>query len=336
MKFRKYIAILLLLALSLTLAACNTGDQSGETELPTGEELTNEPTEKATKKPHSEKVTEAPQKLDNVDGLDLNIKVLSQNVRCADDEGGNTVAQRTTRLKALIDEYKPDLIGTQETTFEWYKYLRSLEGYAIVGSSRNGHKKTSGEWSAILYNTERFVLMDSDTFWLTSTPDEVGSVENSLCRRICTWAELFDRYTGETIVMVNTHLDHSNDHVRAAQAGYLVYHLKARLGDRFKNCSLYLTGDFNCRKGSSPYSSIVENGDFVDARTVAAADNSVVNGTFHDYGTADMEIDFCFYRGDETVLEYEIISQKYVSEGETEAGFVSDHYGVIVTFKKEG
>jgi endonuclease/exonuclease/phosphatase family metal-dependent hydrolase len=99
---------------------------------------------------------------------------------------------------------------------------------------------------------------------------------------------------------------------------------------------LYLTGDFNCRKGSSPYSSIVDNGDFVDARTVAAADNSVVNGTFHAYGTADMEIDFCFYRGDETVLEYEIISQKYISEGETEAGFVSDHYGVIVTFKKEG
>lgn len=332
MKFRKYIAILLLLALSLTLAACNTDDQSGETELPTGEELTNEPTEKATKKP---KETEPLTKLEDTTGLDLNLKILSQNVRCNDDEGGNTVLQRTTRLKGLIDEYQPDIIGTQETTFEWYKYLRSLEGYAIVGSSRNGHKKTSGEWSAILYNTERFVLMDSDTFWLTDTPDEVGSVENSLCRRICTWAELFDRYTGETFIMANTHLDHSTDTVRRTQAAYLIGNLKKRLGDRYNSHTIYLTGDFNCKPETSPYEAIIRGG-FADSRDVAAEDVSVVSGSYHAYGQKESEIDFCFFKGEETVLRYEIISKNYISEGESEPGFVSDHYGVMATFKKEG
>lgn len=332
MKFRKYIAILLLLALSLTLAACNTDDQSGETELPTGEELTNEPTEKATKKP---KETEPLTKLEDTTGLDLNLKILSQNVRCNDDEGGNTVLQRTTRLKGLIDEYQPDIIGTQETTFEWYKYLRSLEGYAIVGSSRNGHKKTSGEWSAILYNTERFVLMDSDTFWLTDTPDEVGSVENSLCRRICTWAELFDRYTGETFIMANTHLDHSTDTVRRTQAAYLIGNLKKRLGDRYNSHTIYLTGDFNCKPETSPYEAIIRGG-FADSRDAAAEDVSVVSGSYHAYGQKESEIDFCFFKGEETVLQYEIISKNYISEGESEPGFVSDHYGVMATFKKEG
>ena len=330
----KITAFLLICAFALTFVGCNSSSEQGElTDAPT--EATEEPTEKATKKPATEKVTETPTKLENTEGLDLNIKVLSQNVRCADDEGGNTVEQRKTRLKALIDEYKPDLIGTQETTFEWYIYLRSIKTYGIVGSSRNGHRESSGEWSAVMYNKERFVLMDSDTFWVTSTPDEPSFTENAKCRRICTWAELFDRYTGETIIMANTHLDHSNDTVRTSQAGYLVYHLKNRLKERFTNCTVYLTGDFNCKNTSKPYETIINNGGFVDARKVALEDKSVVNGTYHNYGTKESEIDFCFYKGDEVVLEYEIISQKYISEGETEPGFVSDHYGVIVVFERK-
>lgn len=333
-KIFRIIAAILLFATALTFAACNS-EQAGETDAstPTDEATeATEATEKATKKP---KETEPLTKLEDTTGLDLNLKILSQNVRCADDEGGNTVLQRTTRLKGLIDEYQPDIIGTQETTFEWRRYLRTLKEYAVVGSSRNGHTASTGEWSAIMYKKERFVMLYSDTFWLTETPDEVSMTENAKCRRICTWVELFDRYTGETFIMANTHLDHSTDEVRRLQASYLLGHLKKRLGDRYNTHTIYLTGDFNCQPETSPYEAIIKSG-FADSRDVAIEDISVVNGSYHAYGKKENEIDFCFFKGNEDVLQYEIISKSYISEGETEPGFVSDHYGVMATFKKEG
>ena len=330
-KIFRMIATILLFATMLTFVACNSEQADTPKDTTPTDEVT-EATEKATKKP---KETEPLTKLEDTTGLDLNLKILSQNVRCNDDEGGNTVLQRTTRLKGLIDEYQPDIIGTQETTFEWRRYLRTLKDYAFVGSSRNGHNSSTGEWSAIMYKKDRFVMLDSDTFWLTDTPDEVGSVENSLCRRICTWVELFDRYTGETFIMANTHLDHSTDTVRRTQAAYLIGNLKKRLGDRYNSHTIYLTGDFNCKPETSPYEAIIRGG-FADSRDAAAEDVSVVSGSYHAYGQKESEIDFCFFKGEETVLRYEIISKNYISEGESEPGFVSDHYGVMATFKKEG
>ena len=78
------------------------------------------------------------------------------------------------------------------------------------------------------------------------------------------------------------------------------------------------------------------NGGFVDSEGAADVNKSpAVTETYHNYGTEQGEkIDFCFYKGNETVLEYEIITKNYAGEGETEKGYVSDHYGVIATFKK--
>ena len=287
------------------------------------------PTEKPTVAAPIGKPTDHLVKIEDTTGLDLNIKVLSQNVRCVDDDGG-TVEQRKSRLGALIEEYSPDLIGTQEATSKWMDYLKYMGGYRAVGYSRDGKNARSGEWCAILYKIDRFILVDSGTFWLSETPDAVGSVEGSLCRRICTWAELFDRYTGETIIMANTHLDHSNNDVREKQAYYLTQHLFEQIGENI-DATVYLTGDFNCGKDSRPYNAI-RMGGFVDARTIANEDVAPIRGTYHGYTSGANEIDYCFVLNPGEVLTYDIITKHYVSEGETEPGFVSDHYGVLVTF----
>ena len=338
----KITSAILLVVIALLAISCNTtaedvsepllSDTFGDTE--STEKDTEKKTEKSTKKPYNKKETEPPTMVEDIEGLDLNIKILSQNVRCSNDPDNNSVDERTTRFKALLDEYKPDVIGTQEVTFKWLTYLRSIEGYAVVGFSRAGRTSTSEEWSAIMYSTERFVLLDSDTFWLTETPDKVSMTKGALCRRICTWAELFDRYTGETIIMANTHLDHSNNTVRSTQTQYLLMHLRKRLGDRFNQNKVYLTGDFNCTNTSTPYLAVELVG-FVDTRKAALEDRSNVKGTFHDYGQSDREIDFCFSKGEESVLSYEIISKKYMGEMDSEPGFVSDHYGVMVVFERK-
>lgn len=332
-KIFKIFAFILISTAAMALLSCNSEQPEATEGATSTDEVTEatEATEKATKKP---KETEPLTKLENTEGLDLNLKILSQNVRYADDDSG-TVAQRTTRLRALIEEHQPDLIGTQEVTFEWYMYLRTLKEYAIVGCSRNGRGESTGEWSAIMYKKDRFVLLDSDTFWLTETPDEVSMTEGAKCRRICTWAELFDRYTGETVIMTNTHLDHSTDAVREIQARYLIEHLKTRLGEKFESCAVYLTGDFNCKNTTTPYDAIIEGG-FADSRKAALEDLSTVAGSYHGYENKDREIDFCFFNSDETVLSYEIISKGYAGDDDTEPGYVSDHYGVLATFKREG
>lgn len=278
-----------------------------------------------------------------------NLKVLSQNVRYANDINGNSVAKRFQRFKALIEDYQPDLIGTQEAKpnqgeadSDWIEFLGTLEGYAIIGRSRGGDEKPNDEWNAIMYKTDRFTPIDSGTFWLTGTPGTPSTIvtgdNGELLNhnfRICTWAVLLDELTGETIVFANTHLDDTNDTFREQQAEYLLTNLQAKLGSEYGDCTIYLTGDFNCPQGSDPYNAII-NGGFVDSETDK---NNVtkdgVNITFHDYWANDpndppSKIDFCFYKGNVTALEYEIITENY---DDNEYVYVSDHYGVIATFQ---
>ena len=273
--------------------------------------------------------------LANTDGLDLNLKILTQNLRFADDPNGNSVKERTTRFGALLDEYSPDLVGTQEVTFEWYQYLRSLKKYALAGSSKSGKEDADGDWNLIMYDVDRFALIKSDTFWLSSTPDEVSKIEGATVARICTWVQLFDRYTGEVLIVANTHIDHRKTDNRVKQLEYLIEHLRHRLKDNYDGCRIYITGDFNCLVDSRPHMTMTDSG-FVDSRFVALEDRSTVNASFHGYGAEEYLFDYCFFKGEDSVLSYEIISKNYAGEMDTEPGFVSDHYAVMAVFERKG
>ena len=257
---------------------------------------------------------------------DTSIKILSQNVRCTDDPNGNSIAERAQRLQELILEYQPDLIGTQETTAGWNAKFKGMikrggiGNYELVGDSRNGKKAKDGEWNTILYNADRFELLDSDTTWLSDTPTEPTKVEGALCLRICTWALLKDKNTGEIILFANTHLDHSNDQVRSAQMDILMDYLADRIGEY----PFYLTGDFNCEVNSIPYETVTAR--LQDSHKTAWEDLSTAVNTYHAYTVeGKSEIDFIFHNDRTTPVQYEIISKDY-------GGFVSDHYGVIAEF----
>ena len=274
-------------------------------------------------------VTLPESRIADINGLstkrDHSIKILTQNLSCGDDPNGNTVAARTRRFRKQFAEYKPDLVGTQEATYSWNQFLKNYCGkeYGMVGCSRDGREATSGEWSTILYRKDRFELLDSDTTWLSYTPTEVSKVEGAHYLRICTWALLKDKQTGETILIANTHLDNSNDTVRNEQMNILLAYLEERVG----NYPFYLTGDFNYQVESVPYQTATEN--LMDSHKTAWSDLSTENRTFHDYEEEyGLEIDFIFHNDKTTPIQYEIISKDY-------GGRVSDHFGVIVEFINE-
>ncbi len=265
--------------------------------------------------------------------LDNSITVLTQNVRYADDSDGNTVQNRALRFMALVEEYQPDLIGCQEYTANWEIWLQkhtkkaggtgALDGYEMIGCSREGRDKKDGERNPIFYRTDRFELLDSDTVWLCDTPTEARAVAGSLCKRICTWALLKDKRTGETILYANTHLDHSTDEVRSAQMNILMDYLADRIGQY----PFYLTGDFNCVVNSIPYNTAASN--LSDSHKTAWVDHSTETRTYHAYEErGGSEIDFIFHNEQVTPVRYEIISKGY-------DGYVSDHYGVVAEFVNE-
>ena len=259
--------------------------------------------------------------------------VISQNVRYKDEAVYGSIAQRAKRLSILIDEHAPDLIGLQEATHgKWIDPLKKLNMYGLVGCSRNGAEATDGEWSPILYRKDRFELLNSGTFWLTETPDVVGKVDGAGNNRICTWAYLLDKITGEKIMMVNTHLDHQNEDVRLVQVKHLLSHLNTIL-EANPSASVYFTGDFNCDRSSVTFAEVAKY--YSDARTIAKQDVSDRSSTYNgfDKNNNKYEIDFCFYKGDDVVAEYDIVTDFYKAEGDSEAGFVSDHYAVKVTFE---
>lgn len=332
MNFRRYIALLLLLVLVLGAFACNNTDTDGEgSETP---QATDAPSEKATKKPkETEGSTEPPAVLENVEGLDLDIKLLSQNLYSLDAPNGNSIDERASRFETMIAELKPDIIATQEGNKDWVGKLKKIDNYAFSGISSYGERSMGGLWNGILYNEERFVLMDEGNFWINDEVKKPALAAGAMDKRICTWVELFDRYTGGSIVVASAQLDNACDTVRLTELGQLTRALKGNLGKRYNNMPVYLALDLKCEVDGDVYYDMIANRGFDDARLLALEDKSEGKGSNHFFGRAEEGREECFWFAREygEVLSYEVIVGKYKGENDSEAGYVSDHYGILLT-----
>ena len=251
------------------------------------------------------------------------ITVVSFNVLVG-GSGINTTANRIPRVVSCINTYKPDSFGVQEADYAWMTGLSSnLTDYAYVGVGRdNGtNNSTSGETSAIFYLKNKYSVASSGTFWLSTTPSTPSIGWDAAYKRICTWAVLRNKQTGEQYVHVNTHLDHVGTEARREGVKLVLEKIN----------SFYLpvvcTGDFNADETNEVYS-LMTAGKMKDSRYLAA---HVVNagGTLHNFGTVDtsqtLPIDFCFASADDLeVNTYRVIK-------DTVNGYYpSDHYGILM------
>lgn len=238
-------------------------------------------------------------------------RIMSFNIRCLEYD------RRKDLVPALIEAYSPDSAGLQECTFQWYENLKeSLEDYAFVGVGRDTGdlSENCGEISAVIYKKTKYNLVDSGTFWLSETPDEVSRGWDGACNRICTWVVLEDKETGERYAHVNTHLDHMGPQARTN--GVELVKQKALSYD----IPTVVTGDFNFKKSTDLYTSLVTGG-LKDTQDIAV---STMSGkTYHGYnGGVDGEpIDFiCVNEKITDVKSYTIIRDKYNLK------HTSDHY----------
>ena len=67
----------------------------------------------------------------------------------------------------------------------------SLSEYSFVGIGREDGKK-KGEFCPIFFNKYRFELIESETFWLSETPEKISVGWDAALERICTYARFMD------------------------------------------------------------------------------------------------------------------------------------------------
>lgn len=89
------------------------------------------------------------------------------------------------------------MMGVQEAMQDQLYYIDTeCPRYARVGEDRDGGAE-GGETMAVFYLRDRFELLDSGTFWISETPDNVSRGWDAACNRTVTWVELRDKSSGK-------------------------------------------------------------------------------------------------------------------------------------------
>ncbi len=244
----------------------------------------------------------------------MKIKTVSFNIRCCDDRGGNSIAERAPRLFEVISRYAPDVIGLQEYRPAWEPHIEKYFGdkYDMFNKYRTAEVEL--ESSPILWRRGLFDCTDTGYFWLSDTPreesrgwDEIG------CYRMCVYATLREKESGKVFTVMNTHFGFGDGcHVKSAS---LIAEYKRKLTPH----PTFILGDFNMRPDSEGYKEMTKH--FTDANAVTARD---MRDTFHDYHPEiirNEHIDYCFVDGTVTPVMQKIMD-------ETPGGFPSDHFGI--------
>jgi endonuclease/exonuclease/phosphatase family metal-dependent hydrolase len=205
-----------------------------------------------------------------------------------------------------------DIFGAQEVCHDQLEYMLSrLPEYDYIGVARDDGK-TKGEYSPVFYRRDRFELLDSGTFWLSETPDEVSFGWDADCRRVCSWGLFKDKLSKRKFWFFNTHMDHKGKAARVEGAKLVIAKIKQMCGDKAR---VILTGDFNVAQDSPAYNTFAQSGILKDAYNLAPIKYAPA-GTFNNFKVdthTDKRIDHIFVKGFD-VKRYGILTYHYWSD----------------------
>jgi endonuclease/exonuclease/phosphatase family metal-dependent hydrolase len=257
------------------------------------------------------------------------LRVMTFNIRYDNPgDGVNAWPNRKDWVASLIRFHGADAVGVQEALLRQLTDLDArLPGWARVGVGRADGRE-GGEFSAILYRTERLELLESGTFWLSPTPEVAGSKGwDTAIERIATWARFRDRRTGCRVLHLNTHLDHMGEQARQEGARLI----RRRLASLASGLPVIVTGDFNTTPSSAAYRIMTR--DTIPGAFAPLSDAFTSSRTGH-YGPTSSwtafkaiepgrRIDYVMVSSQVDVLAHGILSDSW------EGRFPSDHMPVL-------
>jgi len=260
------------------------------------------------------------------------LQVMTFNIRFANKgDGVHDWEHRRPLVASMVRFHEIDLLGVQEALrSQLDDMVADMPEYDWLGVCRNDGKvnpNPDGEFSAILYRKDRFEKLDGNTFWLSETPEVVGSVGwDANLTRIVTWVKFKDKQTGNIFYHFNTHFDHIGIQARAESAKLILKKIKEIAGDG----QVVLTGDFNCGDTEEPYRIVTDmNTAFhmTDTKAISKiphhGPDASFAGTFQISGLIDHMIDFIFVRGKIDVWRQATLSDNWNGD------LASDHLPVM-------
>jgi len=237
-------------------------------------------------------------------------------------DSGNLWKDRAPVAAALIRFHDFDIVGTQEGLKNQLEELqRNLPDFSYYGIGRDDGQ-AKGEHSAIFYRKSLFNVLDSGSFWLSTTPDKPGPGWDAKLNRICSWLKLQTKKGKKTFYMFNVHYDHQGVEARKESSKLILQKIQQIAAKQ----PVMFTGDFNGNHQSEWYLSIKNSGIVKDAYTLAA-DPYVNNGSFNSFRTNNPSndiIDHIFVTDQFTVKKYGVLTDTYHGR------FPSDHFPVLV------
>lgn len=251
------------------------------------------------------------------------ITVMTFNLRNESKvDGINHLDNRKGKIIDTILNYQPDLIGFQEARDNTRNWLRdTLTDYTVIGCGRTANYM--GESTPLAFKKDKFLMIASENFWLSSTPSVAGSTyegsDQSSCPRMCTVATLVHIETGKKLVFLNTHTDHAGSLARTLESAQILQYLSE------KGLPSIVTGDLNAYPDSREIVMLSSSKNFPMTDATAS-----VKGSFHSFGGYSDEnmpkIDYVF--SNLPCIEEEAFA---IPDPHEDGIYISDHRPVMTS-----
>ena len=253
-------------------------------------------------------------------------RVMSFNIRYdnpADKE--NWWENRKNEVKGLIEYYHPDFVGIQEGLNHQVEFLnQNTSNYDYIGVGRDdGAKK--GEYTAIYYDTTKFDLIQTRTFWLSETPDTVSVGWDASMERICTYGEFINKKTKKSLFIFNSHFDHIGTEARKRSAMLIVDKIQ-QYG--LRKMKVIVMGDFNSEPLSDPIITLKKELD--DGLEISQNTFYGPKGTFNGFDNKLMpekRIDYILTKN------INMVSYRHIGDRRNNNLCISDHLPVFIEIK---
>jgi endonuclease/exonuclease/phosphatase family metal-dependent hydrolase len=255
------------------------------------------------------------------------LKLMSYNIRYdITTSNASPWTERHVAISSQIKRFYLDVIGMQEVLVHQRDQLLSdLAGYASVGVGRDDGIN-AGEFSPIFYKKERFRLLNSETFWLSPTPEIPSKGWDAALNRICTYAQFIDIQSKDTFWVFNTHFDHVGETARMKSAELILQKIKEVTKEI--NQAVIFCGDLNLND-DHPTIAFLQS-QMKDALIVAKQVKTAMNRTFNNFDLttpASKRIDYIFTNEKVSILSFETIIEPFG------VSYPSDHFPIFTTLK---
>ncbi len=250
------------------------------------------------------------------------INIMTYNIRLdTEADGINMWDNRKEGVLSLIKEESVDILGIQEGLPSQIEYLsKELDGYSMIGEGRDG--RNNGEYSAIYYRNKKMNLIETETFWLSETPEMPSIGWDAAINRIVTLGIFKIKKSKKELIVYNTHFDHIGKIAREKSVGVILKHIKE---NDFQNRPLIVMGDFNLSPEDLPIELLSK--ELNDSFKLFPVKNPV--GTFNGFDLDSKLLDRIDYIFTKNI---KITNYKHLNKKLPSGLWPSDHLPILITY----